>query len=230
MPEIVEESPAAVKKPAEPKRTPWGRFILLAVAVLALMAILFAVGYLPRMERVKGINAEAHAEETNVPLVNVAKIKKSPPGSQLLLPGSMIPVTEAYIFARTSGYVKKRYVDIGDRVKAGQLLAEIDAPDLDQQVLQAQAALSQSRANLNQVQAALEQSKSQERLTKVTLDRWTTLVAKGVLAKQEGDQKQADYDNATALVRVGEANIRAAQDNVRASEANLNRLLEIQGL
>jgi RND family efflux transporter MFP subunit len=227
--ETLEENPPAVKKPAEPKRTPWGRFALLSLALLAVMAILFVAGYLPRAKRVKGINAEAHAEETNIPLVNVGRIKKSPSGSELLLPGSMIPVTEAYIFARTAGYVKKRYVDIGDRVKAGQLLAEIDAPDLDQQVLQARAALSQARASLNQVQAALDQAKAQERLTKVTLDRWVTLVAKGVLAKQEGDQKLADFDNATAVVHVSEANIRAAQDNVTASEANLNRLLEIQG-
>jgi multidrug efflux pump subunit AcrA (membrane-fusion protein) len=222
-------TPPGEPPPGEPKRTPWGRFILLALGVLVLMAVLFVAGYFPRIAREKGIRAEAHAEETNIPLVNVGKIKKSAPTSELLLPGSMIPVTEAYIFARSSGYVKKRYVDIGDRVKAGQLLADIDAPDLDQQVLQAQAALSQTRAALNQVRAALDQAKAQEHLTKVTLDRWTTLVAKGVLAKQEGDQKQADFDNATALVHVGEANIRAAQDNVTASEANVSRLQELQG-
>jgi multidrug efflux pump subunit AcrA (membrane-fusion protein) len=211
------------------KRTPWGRFILLAIAVIVLMAVLFVAGYLPRHAREKGIQADAHAEETAIPIVNVAKIKKSPPTSELLLPGSMIPVTEAYIFARSSGYIKKRYVDIGDRVKEGQLLAEVDAPDLDQQVVQAQAALSQAKANLNQMQAALDQAKAQERLTKLTLDRWVVLVAKGVLAKQEGDQKQADFDNATALVHVAEANIRAAQDNVHASEANLSRLNDLQG-
>jgi multidrug efflux pump subunit AcrA (membrane-fusion protein) len=225
----LEERPRVAKPSLELKHTPWGRFILLALGVLALMAILFVVGYIPRVAREKGIRADAHAEETNIPIVNVAKIKKSASSSELQLPGSMIPVTEAYIFARSSGYVKKRYVDIGDHVKAGQLLAEIDAPDLDQQVMQGQAALSQARANLNQVQAALDQAKSQERLTKVTLDRWNTLVAKGVLAKQEGDQKQADFDNATALVHVAEANIRAAQDNVKASEANVSRLQELQG-
>jgi multidrug efflux pump subunit AcrA (membrane-fusion protein) len=233
MQETLEQREPALNRPGgiKPvkKATPWGRFILLAIGILVLMAGLFLAGYLPRAEREKGIRAEAHAEETNVPIVNVARVKKSAPTAELLLPGSMIPVTEAYIFARSSGYVKKRYVDIGDRVKAGQLLAEIDAPDLDQQVLQAQAALSQARANLNQVQAALDQAKAQERLTKVTLDRWTTLVARGVLAKQEGDQKQADFDNATALVHVAEANIRAAQDNVKASEANLSRLVDLQG-
>jgi multidrug efflux pump subunit AcrA (membrane-fusion protein) len=223
------EKQQVVHTPPAPKGTPWGRFILLALGVVVLMVVLFVAGYLPRQAREKGIQADAHAEETNIPIVNVAKIKKSAPTSSLSLPGSMIPVTEAYIFARSSGYVKKRYVDIGDRVKEGQLLAEVDAPDLDQQVVQAQAALSQARANLNQMQAALDQAKAQEHLTKVTLDRWVTLVAKGVLAKQEGDQKQADFDNATALVHVGEANIRAAQDNVHASEANVSRLNDLQG-
>ena len=228
MQETTEKSPTVASQ-SEKKTTPWGRFILLTLGVAVLMVVLFFAGYLPRLEREKGIRADAHAEETNIPVVNVAQIKRSAQSSELLLPGSMIPVTEAYIFARSSGYVKKRYADIGDRVKAGQLLAEIDAPDLDQQVLQGQAALSQARANLNQVQAALDQAKAQERLTKVTLDRWLTLVAKGVLAKQEGDQKQADFDNATALVHVAEANIRAAQDNVKASEANVSRLQELQG-
>lgn len=233
MQETIEKPPekppgTSLPKPAA-KRTPWGRYLLLAVGVVALMAVLFVAGYLPRLKREKGIQADARAEETSVPIVNVATIRKSPPTSELLLPGSMTPLTEAYVYARSSGYIRKRYVDIGDHVKQGQLLAEIEAPDLDQQVFQAQAALSQSRAALNQTQAALGQAQAQERLTKVTLDRWVTLVSKGVLAKQEGDQKQADYDNATAAVGVAQANIRAAQDNVRASEANEARLLELQG-
>jgi multidrug efflux pump subunit AcrA (membrane-fusion protein) len=219
----------AKKAPPARKRAPLGTFALLFLGVVALMAGLFAFGYLPKQKREAGIRADARSEETNVPIVNVAVIKKSPPSSELLLPGSMIPVTEAYVFARASGYIKKRYVDIGDRVKANQLMADIDAPDLDQQVIQAQAALSQARAALGQVRASLDQSHAQERLTSVTLTRWRTLVERGVLAKQEGDQKQADYDNAVALVHVAEANVKAAEDNVRAVEANLARLVELQG-
>ena len=67
---------------------------------------------------------------------------------QLVLPGNIQAVTEAPILARAEGYVKRRYVDIGDRVTAGQLLAEIEAPDLDQQVRQAQAAVAQAQADL----------------------------------------------------------------------------------
>ncbi len=214
--------PMATKK----KRS---RVIWLVLGFLALFAILFVVGYLPRRSRESGINKEAKEEETSLPIVTVAQVKKSAPTSELVLPGTLTALTEAYIYARASGFVKRRYVDIGDRVREGQLMAEIDAPDLDQQVIQARASLQQTRANLGQTQASLEQSQAQQKLTGVTLARWKTLVARGVLSQQEGDQKQADYDNATAAVHVQEANIRAAQDNVRASEANVARLVELQG-
>jgi len=228
--------PKLLDSPAHPRVTPpttektkRNRVIWITFGLLALLAILFVVGYLPRRSRENGINKEAREEESSLPVVNVAQAKKSAPTSELLLPGNITPLTEAYIYARASGYVKKRYVDIGDRVRQGQLMAEIEAPDLDQQVVQARAALQQTRANLGQTQASLEQAQAQQHLTGVTLSRWKTLVGRGVLSQQEGDQKQADYDNATALVHVQEANIRAAQDNVRASEANVARLVELQG-
>jgi multidrug efflux pump subunit AcrA (membrane-fusion protein) len=227
--EPVDTKPVDTKAEVTPKqRAPIGRFLVITLCLVALVAVMFVAGYLPRQKRVKGIQAEAHEEETNVPIVNVAKVKKSPPTSELLLPGSTIPVTEAYVYARAAGYVKKRYVDIGDHVKAGQIMAEIDAPDLDQQVLQAEAALSQSRAAVVQLQASVDQARSQEHLASVTNARWKTLVERGVLSKQEGDQRQAELDNATAVVHVAEANVKAGQDNVRAAEANLNRLKELQ--
>ena len=205
-----------------------GRILWIVLATLALMAILFVVGYLPRRTREQGINREAKEEESSLPVVNISQVKRSAASSELLLPGNITALTEAYIYARAAGYVKRRYVDIGDRVRQGQILAEIEAPELDQQVVQARASLQQTRANLGQVQASLEQAQAQQRLTAATLARWNTLVGRGVLSKQEGDQKQADYDNSTAQVHVAEANIRAAQDNVRASEANVARLVELQ--
>jgi len=109
MQETLEKQTGTAKTAPQPKRTPWGIFVLLALGVVALMAILFVAGYLPRIAREKGIQADAHAEETNIPIVNVAKIKKSPPSTELLLPGSMIPVTEAYIFARVRQEALCRY-------------------------------------------------------------------------------------------------------------------------
>jgi len=228
-PQLLLDDPAHPRvKPPTSSSTKSRRALWLILGLVALLLLLFFVGYLPRRNRERGINKEAQEEESSLPVVNVVRAKKSDPTSELLLPGNITPLTEAYIYARASGYIKRRYVDIGDRVRTGQLMAEIEAPDLDQQVLQARAALQQTRANLGQTQASLEQNQSQQRLAGVTLARWKTLVGRGVLSQQEGDQKQADYDNATAQVHVGEANIRAAQDNVRASEANVARLVELQ--
>ena len=95
-----------------------------------------------------------------LPTVTVVAVERSPANSTLVLPGNIQAVTEAPVLARASGYIKRRYVDIGDRVKAGQLLAEIEAPELDQQVHQAQAALEQARrrARTGQRQSAAGQS------------------------------------------------------------------------
>ena len=121
---------------------------------------------------------------------------------------------EAPIFARASGYVSKRNVDIGDRVRSGQLLATIDAPDLDQQVDQARGTLLQSESVLGQTQAQLN-------LAKVTWDRWNVLVQRGVLSKQDGDTQFANYE-------VAQANVKAAQNTISANKANLDRLLHLQ--
>lgn len=203
--------------------------MLIAILILAVIIVLFFVGYLPRRQREAGIMREAQQEESSLPEVSVARVKKSAPVAELLLPGSTMPLTEAFIFARAAGYLKKRYVDIGDHVREGQIMAEIVEPDLDQQVMQARASLAQTQGALGQTQASLEQAQAQLRLQDATLRRIKVLVTRGVLSQQQGDQAQADYDNAAALVKVGESNIRAAESNVRSAEANLARLIELQG-
>ncbi len=227
--------PKLLDDPVHPRSTaprrvkaPRGRLFLIAAGLAALIAVLFLVGYIPHRNRQKKTDAGAQKEEETLPVANVAKVKRSASVSELMLPGNVTPLTEAYIYARASGYLKRRYVDIGDRVRAGQLLAELDSPELDQQVQQARASLAQARAQLGQTQAALGQAQSQLKLAAVTLDRWKILVGRGVLSKQEGDQKQADYENAEANVHAAEADVRASQDNIRASQANLNRLTELQ--
>ena len=100
-------------------------------------------------------------------------------------------MTEAPILARADGYLKTPAVDIGDRVRAGQPLAEIDAPELDQQIHQAEAAIEQAQASLEQAQASLEQGKANRELARVTAERWKTLAAQGIVSQQENDQYQA---------------------------------------
>jgi RND family efflux transporter MFP subunit len=119
-------------------------------------------------------------------------------------------------------------VDIGDRVKAGQLLAEIEAPELDQQVNQAKAALDQTRAALEQANANLNQGQAQAQLAKVTADRWKNLQSKGVVSRQENDTYQSQWTAAQANVSALEKAVTAAQSNIAAAQANLSRLTELQ--
>jgi multidrug efflux pump subunit AcrA (membrane-fusion protein) len=132
----------------------------------------------------------------------------------LSLPGTTIPMTEAYVYARSSGYLKKYYVDIGAHVKAGQLLAVIDAPDLDAQVAQA-------REQVAQAEQQLAQQRSQLTLATATVQRYRVLVAKGVFSRQDGDTQEANYSSQVA-------NVAAAQRNVDAFKANLERVVSLQ--
>jgi multidrug efflux pump subunit AcrA (membrane-fusion protein) len=188
--------------------------IFVALLVVAAAAVIF-FGWLPRRQRQQEINQEAQQRTDERPRVEVQRVRRAPPTSQLEVPGTTLAYTEAYIYARSSGYVSKRLADIGDHVRQGQLLAVIDAPDLDKQVAQARATLEQSQSNLAQMEAQLH-------LAAVTWDRWKVLVAKGVFSRQEGDQQEANY-------RVAEANVRAAQNTVQANRENLDRLVVLQG-
>jgi multidrug efflux pump subunit AcrA (membrane-fusion protein) len=188
-------------------------FIFAAILiVVAILVLLF--GWLPRHKRDQQIQQQARERTQAVPKIEVMKVLRGKPISELMIPGTTLAYEEAYIYARASGYVSKRLVDIGDRVHTGQLLAVIDAPDLDRQVAQAQANLEQSESNLLQMQAQLH-------LADVTWQRYKVLVAKGVFSRQDGDTQEANY-------RVAEANVRAAENTVEGNRQNLNRELVLQ--
>ena len=108
-------------------------------------------------------------------------------------------------------------MDLGDRVRAGQPLAEIDAPELDQQIRQAEAAVEQAQAALEQAQASLEQGKANRELARVTAERWKTLAAEGVVSQQENDQYQAQLASQNANVQALEKAISAQRSNVAAA-------------
>jgi multidrug efflux pump subunit AcrA (membrane-fusion protein) len=229
----VEEAPkqdlAAPKPVAEERKKTSLKGLVIAVLVVAVvLALIFMLGWLPRRERTQETRATARREESALAPVDVVKVKRSPFVSHLLLPGDITPLIEAPLYARASGYIVKRYVDIGDRVSANQLMATIDAPDLDQQVAQGRAALSQARQQLGQSQATLEQSQAQLELAKVTWDRYASLVTKGAVSRQDADQQKSNYETAAAVVNANKANVRASQDNVEAAQANLDRLISLQ--
>ncbi|MBV9400081.1 MAG: efflux RND transporter periplasmic adaptor subunit [Bryobacterales bacterium] len=199
--------------------------IFLAAAVL--MVIAFLAGYIPLQKREALVQAETAEQDEALPRVEVIQVGRVPGQNQLELPGSIQAVTEAPILARADGYLSKRLVDIGDRVRTGQPLAEIDAPELDQQLLQAKAALQQAQASLEQALANHEQGQANLQLARVTAQRWKQLAAAGVVSQQDNDQYQAQLTAQTANVQALEKAIAAQRSNVAAAEANIARLNDV---
>ena len=200
----------------------------IALAVAAAIVVAFFAGYLPLRKRDAVIRSLAREEEQALPRVEVIQLAPSSSKSELLLPGNIQAVTEAPLLARSDGYIKRRLVDIGDRVQAGQILAEIEAPELDQQVRQAQANVQQMQAALTQALANRVQGKANADLARVTAERWATLAKKGAVSKQENDQYQAQYQAQAANLDALEQAIAVSRSNIAAAEANLSRLDEIQ--
>jgi multidrug efflux pump subunit AcrA (membrane-fusion protein) len=137
-------------------------------------------------------------------------------------------VTEAPILARATGYIRKRNADIGDRVKAGQVVAEVEAPELDQQILQANATIDQVKSSVQQAEAAIQQGRANENLARLTAGRMANLLGRGVISKQDNDNAQAQYAAQQANVEALGKAAAAMRSSVTAAEANLARLNQIK--
>ncbi len=205
------------------------RYIGALLLTVAILIAAVAFGLIPRMSRQKALLAASDVERERVPVVDTVVVRSASATSDLLLPGNVEPMLEAPIYARADGYLRKLYVDIGDRVKAGQALADIETPELDQQLQQARAGVDQAKAALKQSEAAVAQARANLALAKVTLERWKQLVSAGVMAKQDGDEKQAAFDARQADLEAALANVAAAQSNIRVNESNVKRLAELTG-
>jgi multidrug efflux pump subunit AcrA (membrane-fusion protein) len=213
---------------SEPAKRRGPRLWLFVLVLIFLTGAMFLFGW-SRHHRVdEEVNAAASHERATLPVVNVAKIKRAPDQVELLLPGNITPLTEAYVYARASGYVKKRYVDIGDRVREGQLLAEIDSPDLDSQVAQGRASLLSAEGQAAQARAQLDNQQANLSLARVTAERYTNLLKKGAVARQDTDQQVTNFHANEASVRAAQSYVTAADENVRAARANLDRLVTLQ--
>jgi RND family efflux transporter MFP subunit len=227
------EEPKPVERPAPPgepeiHHISTGKIIFATLLLVLIVVAIALVGYLPRKKREDAAAAAAREQKTDLPRVTAARVRRAPQDSDVLLPGTLSALVEASVYARAPGYVRKRYVDIGDRVHTGQLMAEIEAPELDQQVAQARAAVSQAQQQLSQTRAALVQAEAQRDLAKITSERYNNLVSRGAIARQDADTQQATYKTSDALVDAQQANIRAAEDNVKQSQANLDRVIALQ--
>ncbi len=180
------------------ERPPYHRAV---VATLAAVALLGAAIYFGIRSRVAEAKTLARAtEQSAVPIVNVVHPKRGASASEIVLPGGAQAFVDAPIYARTNGYLKNWYFDIGARVKQGQLLAEIETPEVDQQLEQARSELETANANLN--------------LAMTTADRWKKLLEEDSVSKQETDQAVS--------------NLQAQKATVASSAANVHRLEKLQ--
>lgn len=204
---------------------------LLAMFAILLLLVGAAVVFilLPRLTRQKVYLAEAAVETERVPGVTVVAVKRSPPKTELELPSNLQALNEAPIYARTDGYMRARFAEIADRVKKGQLMAELDTPELDQQIRQLEAVLAQSRAAIKQLEAAQAHARANLKIATQTDERWKKLAAEGVMSRQDADEKEAILAARQADLAASEANIVAGQEAVRVNEANIARLKELKG-
>src|SRR5437868_1577980 len=170
------------------KRPRYGVLVVVAVLLLAGAAIAFAL----RFEERRALAKET--ETLAVPSVIVIQAKPEPPKQELVLPSTLQAYTESPIYARTNGYLAHWYKDIGSRVEKGQLLADIDTPEVDQELMQARAARNQAEAQLS--------------LAKTSAERWETLRKMDAVAQQETDERTSGYTQGQAALASATANVR----------------------
>ncbi|WP_260705506.1 efflux RND transporter periplasmic adaptor subunit [Edaphobacter flagellatus] len=167
-----------------------GRVLMMLFAIVLIAAIIYGIRSRSSHEK----RLARATDEASILSVHVVHPTLGSASQELVLPGNVQAFTEAPIYSRTNGYLKKWYFDIGARVRKGQLLAEIETPEIDQQ-------LQQSRAELERIQANME-------LAGVTSNRWQSLLAKHAVSQQEADQARSNYIAAQAAVDASKANVR----------------------
>jgi multidrug efflux pump subunit AcrA (membrane-fusion protein) len=208
----------------------WG--VLVGVA---LTVTLLVIGIGPRMrDSAEHVAATAGPDAGLVP-VSVVMPRRADGPNDLLLPSNIQAIEEAAIYARTNGYLRERYVDIGDRVAVGAVLAVIDTPELDKEMGQARATLAQTRAGLAQAQASLGQAQAHlmearaslqlsianMELARVSADRFTRLEEEDAVARQDTDERRTAFAVAQARTAAAQANVDAMQANIGALEASV---------
>jgi RND family efflux transporter MFP subunit len=169
---------------------------LLVLLLLAAVVLIVMGAILPRVRARAALRTETN--ELAVPTVIVVQPKPSAPGQEIVLPANVQAWKDAPIYARTNGYLKRWYVDIGARVKTGQLIAEIDTPEVNQQ-------LSQARADLDTAQANLK-------LSQITASRYEGLLKSDSVSQQDADNAAGDLAAKKAIVESSQANVKRLQD------------------
>ncbi len=221
-------SGAGVVSPEAAPRAHWNpsriTIVALVLIALTLTGVAFFAGYLPMQHRRSVVIAEAREQQEALPRVQVVPVTRGGGNSALQLPGNIQAINEAPVLARMDGYMKSRFVDLGDRVTAGQPLAEIDAPEIEEALRGARATLEQSRAAVEQAAASLEQGKADLELAKVSAQRYDELTKAGVASRQDDDKYRLEYQARIATVRALEKGLNVQKNSVAVAEAAVARM------
>ena len=175
----------------EPKRSSTGRTVAIVLLALVVVGLLVVSGIVPRLRSRNALAAETN--ELAAPTVMVIQPKRGAPSQEIVLPGNIQAFVDAPIYARTNGYLKRWYFDIGSHVKRGELLAEIESPEVDQQLSQAQADLGTAVANLH--------------LSQITESRLSDLIKQDAVSQQETDNAVSDLAARNTAVKSAQANV-----------------------
>lgn len=198
----------------EPARLSRGRLAVISLLTLLVLGAAFLLAFRPRHAARAELEAQAQQTAKALPRLTVVPPKLVSSDRSIKMPASIQPLEEAVIYARANGYIGRWLVDLGDKVKADQLLAEIEVPELNQELSQARAALGKARASKLQAEAGKSLASSR-------FDRTGKLVNAGVATQQELEQTQAES-------AVGEANVHLAQAGIESEQANIRRLSDLQ--
>jgi len=191
-PVVMRDLPTEPENSTQPPSRPW----LVALVAFLIVAAVVISGILPRVKARATVRAETN--HLAVPTVVVVPPKRAGAGQDIVLPANVQAFKDAPIYARTSGYLKRWYVDIGAHVKAGQLLAEIDTPEVDQQLRQTRADLATAEANMH--------------LSEITANRYQGLLKSDSVSQQDADNASGDYAAKKAIVQSSQANVRRLED------------------
>jgi RND family efflux transporter MFP subunit len=193
--------------PAKYRPTSRG-FVWVTVVFVLVLGALVAAGVIPRLLHRATLEADEKQAAIDIAKVRVARVEHIAAGGALSLPGSVQPLQETSIYARANGYVRKWLVDIGAPVTKGQILVELDVPDIDEQLRQAEASAKQAEAGISQAKTQLE-------LARTTNQRYGALGPSGVVSKQEIEQYQ-------------KSNVAAAEAAYGSAVANVRRYKDLQ--
>jgi RND family efflux transporter MFP subunit len=216
-PEVPEKTAASGAEPPKSDTT-WRttrRMIVFAAVLAVALGVVYKVGQRPRIEARIGLEKVAQQTEKAPPVVNVVKPVVAPVKGELKLPGQTRAFYQTTLFARVNGYLRVWLVDIGDRVEQDQLLALIETPELDEQLMEAKAKVEALKADIKLAQAQLD-------FAKISSERWNAAAPEGAVSLYERDEKNAEYGIALARLDASKAQLQLGEAAVRRLESELS--------